>query len=150
MTDYGMSYFLEDKSGKLTGSEFVDLNDRMRLVYRCSARDASHTAYMIYDTTTLAGASRPLIALDFGPNNQLGTISFGPNSSMEMKKYLTKLSPLGRCASVIKLKCMNNEWYTSSKIRKFVASDGQEYRWSWKIKNDQEWTVSRDQRKRGG
>jgi hypothetical protein len=96
MTDYGMGFFLEDKTGELTGSEFVDLNDRMRLVYRCSARDSSHTAYMIYDATTSSGASRPLIALDFGPNNQLGTISFGPTSSTEMKKYLSKLSPFGR------------------------------------------------------
>ena len=96
MTDYGMGYFLEDKTGELTGSEFVDLYDRMRLVYRCTARDSSHTAYMIYDTTTSSSASRALLALDFGPNNQLGTINFGPTSLMEMKKYLTKLSPLGR------------------------------------------------------
>ena len=91
-----MGYFLEDKTGELTGSEFVDLHDRMRLIYRCTARDHSHTAYMIYDATTSFGASRALLALDFGPNNQLGTINFGPNSSMEMKKYLAKLSPLGR------------------------------------------------------
>jgi hypothetical protein len=97
MTDYGMAYFLEDRTGLITGSEFVDLNDRMRLTYRCTARDDNHTAYMIYDATTLSGASRPLLALDFGPGGQLGTISFGPNSSMEMKQYLTRLSPMGRC-----------------------------------------------------
>lgn len=96
MTDYGMSLFLEDKTGLLTGSEFIDLNDRMRLIYRCTARDPSHTAYMIYNATTSAGASRPLVALDFGPNNQLGTISVGPNNHVEMKKYLSKVSPLGR------------------------------------------------------
>jgi hypothetical protein len=95
-TDYGMALFLEDKSGQLTGSEFIDLYDRMRLVYRCTARNANHTAYMIYDATTRAGETRPLVALDFGPNNQLGTISFGPTSTMEMKKYLTKLSQFGR------------------------------------------------------
>lgn len=95
MTNYGMPYFLEDKSGRLTGSEFVDLHDRMHLSYRCTARDATHTAYMIYDMKS-HGASRPLVALDFGPNNQLGTISFGPTSSAEMKKYLTKVSTLGR------------------------------------------------------
>lgn len=98
MTNYGMAFFLEDKTGELTGSEFVDLNDRMHLTYRCTARNSTHIAYMIYDATTSSGASRPLVALDFGPNNQLGTISFGPDSSMEMKKYLTKLSPFGRYA----------------------------------------------------
>ncbi|KAF8224609.1 hypothetical protein L208DRAFT_475661 [Tricholoma matsutake] len=125
MTNYGMAFFLEDKTGELTGSEFVDLNDRMHLTYRCTARNSTHIAYMIYDATTSSGASRPLVALDFGPNNQLGTISFGPDSSMEMKKYLTKLSPFG-----------------SSKVRKFLASDGQEYRWSWRIKDHQEWTCT--------
>lgn len=98
MTSYGMAFFLEDRTGELTGSEFVDLYDRMRLTYRCTARDSSHVAYVIYDATTSSGASRPLVALDFGPNHQLGTISFGPGSSMEMKKYLTKLSPFGRYA----------------------------------------------------
>lgn len=96
MTNYAMSYFLEDKSGSLAGSEFIDLHDRMRLSYRCTARDVTHTAYMIYNTTSAYGASRPLLALEFGPNNKLGTISFGVESSMEMKKYLTKISPLGR------------------------------------------------------
>ena len=142
MTDYGMSYFLEDRTGKLTGSEFLDLNDRMRLIYRCTARDSTRTAYMVYDATTSSGASRPLFALDFGPNNQLGTISLGPNVLMEMKKYLTKLSPLGRYAVSFMLKHLPDEYNLSSRLRKFVASDGQEYRWSWRIKDNQEWTVS--------
>ncbi|KAF8069863.1 hypothetical protein FPV67DRAFT_988395 [Lyophyllum atratum] len=123
MTNYGMAYFLEDKSGKLTGSDFIDLHERMRLSYRCTARDSTQTAYMIYDTTTAYGGVRPLLALSFGPNNALGTINFTPESSMPMKKYLTKVSPLG-----------------STKSRKFSGSDKQEYRWDWRVKDDQEWT----------
>lgn len=91
-----MAYFLEDKSGKLTGSEFIDLHDRMRLSYRRTAQDATHTAYMIFDTTNSYGGTRPLLALSFAPDNHLGTISLSPESSMPMKKYLTKISPLGR------------------------------------------------------
>ncbi|RDB16279.1 hypothetical protein Hypma_003068 [Hypsizygus marmoreus] len=125
MTNYGMAYFLEDKSGNLTGSEFVDLHDRMRLSYRCTAHDATQSAYMIYDTTNTYGGTRPLLALTFGADNHLGTINFSPESSMLMKKYLTKVSPLG-----------------SSRIRKFIASDGQEYRWGWPVKDDQEWTCT--------
>ncbi|KAF9456047.1 hypothetical protein BDZ94DRAFT_1178601 [Collybia nuda] len=125
MTNYPMSYFLEDKSGSLSGSEFVDLNDRMRLSYRCTAREETHTAYMIYNTTNGYGASRPLLALEFGPHNKLGTITFGVDSSMDMRKYLSKISSL-----------------RSSKSRKFIASDNQEYRWGWRVKDDQEWTCT--------
>lgn len=96
MTNYGMAYFLEDKSGRLTGSEFVDLHDRMRLSYRCTARDESHTAYMIFDTTNNYGGTKPLLALSFPANNHLGTISLSPENSMPMKRYLTKVSPLSR------------------------------------------------------
>lgn len=97
-----MAYFLEDKSGQLTGSEFVDLNDRMRFNFRRTANDASHTAYMIYDTspgTPTASSTTPLVALDYGPNNALGTISFASDNSMQMKKYLSKTSILGRYVS---------------------------------------------------
>jgi hypothetical protein len=96
MTSYGMPYFLEDKSGNLTGSEFTDIHDRMRLSLRCTVSDAMHTAYMIFDkssTTTCHGYS--LLALDFGPDNALGTVSFGAGTHMPMKQYLVKSSGLG-------------------------------------------------------
>ncbi|TFK44036.1 hypothetical protein BDQ12DRAFT_640450 [Crucibulum laeve] len=127
MPNFGMPYFLEDKTGKLTGSEFDDMHDRMHFVYRCTARDSTRTAYMIYNTTrgTEASFTKPIAALDFGPGNSLGSICFDPQVNIPMKKYLTKTSTLG-----------------SSKDRKFVASDGQEYRWRWRYKEDQEWTCT--------
>ncbi|TFK61900.1 hypothetical protein BDN72DRAFT_419925 [Pluteus cervinus] len=136
MTSYGMAYFLEDKTGLLTGSEYTDIHDRMKLVYRCTAKDSTHTAYMIYnlsDTSTSRGSStRPVIALDFGAGNSLGVISFGLGSGsgeelkqVQMKKYLTKLSTLG-----------------SSKVRKFTGANGKEYTWRWKVKEDQEWACT--------
>ncbi|KAG6864310.1 hypothetical protein C0991_010555 [Blastosporella zonata] len=96
MTNYGMAYFLEDKSGNLSGSEFIDLNDRIHLSYTCTARDTTQTAYMVYDTRGTYGRSQPLLALTFGPNNTLGTVHFSPETSMPMKQYLTKVSTLGR------------------------------------------------------
>ncbi|KAJ7597626.1 hypothetical protein C8J56DRAFT_920548 [Mycena floridula] len=126
MTHYGIPYFLEDKSGRLSGGEFVDLHDRLRLDYRCTARDSTHTAYMIYKTNPQSYQSSvptALIALDFGPHNTLGTVSFSPHLSIPMKKYLYKGS-------------------SGSKSRKFIASDGQEYLWSWRIQDNQEWTCT--------
>ncbi|KAG6916111.1 hypothetical protein DXG01_008385 [Tephrocybe rancida] len=81
---------------------------------------------MLYDTTTTHGASRPLLAVRFGPNNALGTVHLSPENTVPMKQYLTKVTALG-----------------STKHRKFIASDEQEYRWNWRVKDDQEWTVSR-------
>jgi hypothetical protein len=96
-TKYCMPYFLEDKTGLLTGSDFIDLNDRMSLTYRRSAKDATRTAYMIYDMETprRSPAPMPLVALDFGPNNSLGTIIFPRDGrQLPMKEYLSKLSTL--------------------------------------------------------
>ncbi|KAG6826056.1 hypothetical protein H0H92_001281, partial [Tricholoma furcatifolium] len=119
MTDYGMAYFLEDKTGRLSGSEFVDLNDRVTFTYQCTARDSNQSSYMIYDNE----GSQPLLGLRFGPNNALGTIHNAPGSSMQMSEYLKKVTVFGR-------------------YRKFIASDGQEYRWNWRAKDDQEWTCT--------
>ncbi|KAK7031075.1 hypothetical protein VNI00_013675 [Paramarasmius palmivorus] len=117
MTTYGMPFFLEDKTGKLTGSEFNDIHDRLHFTYRCTAYTPSHATYMIFSLST-----NPLIALSFGPKNALGTISFPSNVVIPMTTYLVKVTtPKGRA------------W-------KFVASDGQEYFWSWRSQANQEWT----------
>ena len=100
MAKYGMPFFLEDKTGLLTGSDFVDLHDRMHLSLRQTSKDSMHTAYMIYDFTSSLGSgafSRPSAALDFGPNNTLGTVSFGTGGGhVAMKNYLYKPSALAK------------------------------------------------------
>ncbi|KAK0201770.1 hypothetical protein DFS33DRAFT_1265142 [Desarmillaria ectypa] len=120
-TKYGIPIFLEDKSGRLSGSEFIDIHERMRFSYRCTARDATHTAYMIFNLSA-AAYHRAIVALDFGPGNSLGTISWG-GVTIPMNKYLVRVLTLGRA-------------------RKFVASDSQEYIWSWRTKDSQEWTCT--------
>lgn len=105
-TVYGMPYLLEDKTGKLTGSDFVDINDRLRLRLSCTAQAPTHTAYMIHNVTHGHDPSNPLIALAFGPDNSLGTITFRSGAPMPMNQYLATVSPLGRLAS-IPLTCMS-------------------------------------------
>ncbi|EPQ56858.1 hypothetical protein GLOTRDRAFT_38358 [Gloeophyllum trabeum ATCC 11539] len=123
MTHYGLPYFLEDKTGSLAGSDFVDIHDRMRLSVRCTARDAHRCAFMIYNMNpSVGGLLKPCAVLDFGPNNTLGTVAIGSGCHIPMTRYLTKVSPLG-----------------SSRTRKFIASDGQEYRWNWRARDNCEW-----------
>ncbi|KAJ7627127.1 hypothetical protein FB45DRAFT_1004699 [Roridomyces roridus] len=127
MTRYGMPYILEDKSGQLTGSEFVDIHERLHLTVRCTQRNSSHTMYMIYNTTPTVFQStipRPLVGLDFGKDNALGTISVA-GVPTPMRKYLTKVSLIG-----------------SSKHRRFVGSDGKPYQWARRAQPNQEWTCT--------
>ncbi|KAJ7768978.1 hypothetical protein B0H16DRAFT_1518805 [Mycena metata] len=126
MTSYGMPYILEDRSGRLTGTEFVDIHERLHFTIRCTARDAWHTTFMIYNTNPNVFQSaipKPLVGLNFGANNALGTISFS-SVPMPMQKYLTKHA-MG-----------------SSKVRRFVASDGQTYQWARRTQPNQEWTCT--------
>ncbi|KAJ3710149.1 hypothetical protein C8R42DRAFT_597400 [Lentinula raphanica] len=134
MTTYGLPYFLEDKTGRLSGSDFIDIHDRLRLTYRRSTdRNSSHTAYMIYNTSS--HISHPafmqaLVALDFGPGHALGTVSFSSKTCLPMKKYLVKTASNSRSQSHF------------SRTYRFIASDSQEYFWSWRSQANQEWTCT--------
>ncbi|PCH35969.1 hypothetical protein WOLCODRAFT_140146 [Wolfiporia cocos MD-104 SS10] len=121
MTQFGMPFFLEDQTGELTGSEFVDLYNRMRLGFRCTLRDTHRTAYMVYDLSSRRASAAPLACLDFGANNALGTIKIGDGENISMAEYLSKASAGGK------------------KARKFTASDGQQYRWVYQSTEDTEW-----------
>ncbi|KAF8179575.1 hypothetical protein K438DRAFT_1725829 [Mycena galopus ATCC 62051] len=126
MTRYGIPYIFEDTTGRLTGSEFIDIHDRLRFTVRCTAHDTAHTAYMVYNTSPTVFQSaipKPVAALNFGPNNALGTISFA-SVPMPMRKYLVKQA------------------LRSSKVRRFVGSDGQIYEWARQTQPNQEWTCT--------
>ncbi|KZT71632.1 hypothetical protein DAEQUDRAFT_723694 [Daedalea quercina L-15889] len=126
MTSCGLPFFLEDQTGELTGSEFVDLYNRMRLSLRCTLRDAAHTAYMVYDTSARPHAlGAPLACLDFAANHALGTVKIGARDAVPMGEYLVKAGALG-----------------GQKSRKFRAADGQEYRWTHQRKGDEEWSCT--------
>jgi len=103
-TRYCQPYFLEDKTGSLAGSEFVDLNDRMKLVWRRTRADGQGTQYYIYDLTSGRpdAETKPVVILDFGPNSSLGLINYG-SSYIKMENYLQKVTPSGRYVSVLNL-----------------------------------------------
>ena len=94
MTNFGMPYFLEDSTGQLTGSDFVDLHNRTHLSLKQTLRDAHHTAFVIYDLSARPGARTgllvPLATLDFGPANALGTVKVGAAEHVPMDRYLVR------------------------------------------------------------
>jgi len=103
MPVYGFPFFLEDKTGELTGSDFVDLHDRMRFSLRCTMQDANRTVYMIYDTSNGAGAvgarvREPAAVLEYGPGGALGFVTIGASAAVTTTDYLRRTSLFGRCA----------------------------------------------------
>jgi hypothetical protein len=96
MTYYGQDYMLEDRTGRLTGSDFNDIHDRVRLTLRCTSDSQTCNSYAIYDRTR---GGHPVAVLEFGPNNSLGTVSFRPGVQVPMDQYLVQVHTFGRYAA---------------------------------------------------
>lgn len=108
MTTYGLPLFLDDRTGRITESDFYDIYDRppfLRLTQTIHADRISRKVYVL-DSLNHSHSVRvgimeppePLAILDFGLRNQLGTISFegSQNRYLSMERYLRKQSPSGR------------------------------------------------------
>ena len=109
MVYYGQDYMLEDLSGHLTGSDFQDVNSRIRLSLRCTQATSAHAAYIIIDRThsDAYNCNDPLAVLDFGPNNSLGTVAIRPGPPMPMTQYLTKVATGNGLAHKYHVKFLN-------------------------------------------
>ncbi|PCH41781.1 hypothetical protein WOLCODRAFT_137583 [Wolfiporia cocos MD-104 SS10] len=133
MINRSLPYFLEDRTGQFTGSSFDDIYDRLFLrVAHPTEGPGADTTLMLYNVGRRSSSQRdyrplkrdPSVVLEFAPGGALGRISFvGSSIAMPMGQYLKKTSMFG-----------------SSLSRKFRASDGQEYRWTYRSVQDQEWS----------
>ncbi|KAI0784697.1 hypothetical protein C8Q75DRAFT_378795 [Abortiporus biennis] len=123
MARYGMPFFLEDKSGDITGSDYADHYSRLSFSLRCTRRDPDHMVFMIYDLLSNSSSSRhhltvPVACFDLGHNHSLGTVKIGDGCPVEINQYLVKVN---------------------RKMRRFLASDKQEYRWTHQPECDPVW-----------
>lgn len=96
---YGLPVFLEDQSGRLTGSKFEDLYNRMTLTYTRISRNSPQIVYGIFYTAPdeYTSARTPKIILEFGADNSLGTITVGRSNAMAMDDYLPRVNIFARC-----------------------------------------------------
>lgn len=95
---YGLPFFLEDKTGRLGGSEFNDLHDRMRLVYRRTRYNSQVHEYEVYDlgAETYEPLLSPEILLRFNPDHTLGTIIIEKDTEgQKMETFLYRVSEEG-------------------------------------------------------
>lgn len=124
-----MPYHLEDTTGNITDSNFVDLYQRMSFSVRRTMHTTERSVLMIYDASSSSRAGRgglmlPVVCIEFGGNNALRTIKIGQGEPVDIERYLCRISR------------------SNSLARKFVASDGQEYRWTYTGTEDAEWTCT--------
>ncbi|KAI0249634.1 hypothetical protein BJV78DRAFT_657752 [Lactifluus subvellereus] len=126
MARMGLPFMLEDRSGSLSGSEFVDLHDRMYLSLRCRRRDANGASqYEIYNMRSKQ-YNFPVATLEYGVGGALGSVTLiGPGGMPRTHTMGTFLAEVG-----------------GSRHRKFTASDGKEYSWSWRtnMRENLEWS----------
>ena len=145
---YELPIFLEDQTGLLTGSVFLDLYNRQKISYLCLSDDSdsdsmSTTIYGIFNRDNPRIA--PDIILEFGADNSLGTIKLGKSDAVAMDDYLPRVSSSARCDIFVLSLSLFNDCFlipSSSKSRHFVASNGERYQWKHCQELDQEWAVS--------
>ncbi|KAJ7277544.1 hypothetical protein C8J57DRAFT_1309566 [Mycena rebaudengoi] len=131
-----LPYILEDRTGAHTASDFDDIYDRVFFHVATVPQRSGSSAIMIYSMNRRASRHRdsqpfrstPVAALEFLPDGSLGNISFmQPQGTLTlpMVRYLRKTSLFGRSLS-----------------RKFMCSDGREYKWSHRGAEGHEWTCT--------
>ncbi|KAF8182549.1 hypothetical protein BJ912DRAFT_1123799 [Pholiota molesta] len=113
---YELPYFFDDATGRLSGSTFVEFHERMRINYIKRVDNESQSEYDIYKHSNEAeDQDGPAATLYFGPNHTLGTIQYRNQEPKNMDH---------------------------SKLRRFIASDGNEYRWGWRKVEGDLWTCT--------
>ncbi|KIM42626.1 hypothetical protein M413DRAFT_444320 [Hebeloma cylindrosporum] len=124
---------LEDRTSSITNTDFDDMYDR---VFFHVERQPGRTTTKIYEMNIRASRHRstlplgrdPIIHLDFQEDESLGTVSFFKppfTGSIPMARYLKKTSFFGTSLS-----------------RKFMGSDGREYKWGYRTFTGQEWSCT--------
>ncbi|TFK22782.1 hypothetical protein FA15DRAFT_671112 [Coprinopsis marcescibilis] len=124
---------LEDRTAAITNTDFDDMYDR---VFLHISRIPGQSTTNLYEMQVRASRHRsreahtvnrePTISLEFLQDETLGTVTFPKHRmAIPMSRYLRKLSFFG-----------------PSLCRKFAASDGREYKWSYRALDDHEWTCS--------
>ncbi|KAJ7775627.1 hypothetical protein DFH07DRAFT_87201 [Mycena maculata] len=131
-----LPYILEDRTGAHTTSDFDDIYDRLFFHVATAPQRSGSSATMIYSMNRRASRHRdaqpfhntPAAVLEFLPDGSLGNVSFmqpAGTLTIPMGTYLRRTSLFGRSLS-----------------RKFMCSDGREYKWVHRGVEGQEWTCT--------
>jgi hypothetical protein len=102
MVKTGIPFMLEDRSGSLLGSEFVDLYDRMYLRVRCTRRDTDGASqYGVYNLFSTQ-PDIPAVTLEYGAAGALGNVTtISPGGSSRTQTMAAFLVEVGGCANAL-------------------------------------------------
>jgi len=125
---------MEDRFGLYNASDFDDIYDRLFLRVVQSPQHSQKSMSMIYNMGRRSSRKhdsrhldrQPAVVLEFGANGTLGNIHYmNPPAalSLTMHQYLRKTTIFGGSLS-----------------RRFTGSDGEDYRWSYRSVDGQEWS----------
>ncbi|EKM58837.1 uncharacterized protein PHACADRAFT_248932 [Phanerochaete carnosa HHB-10118-sp] len=200
MLNRTLPFYLEDRTGQLSESDFDDMYDRvfLRLAppqpaaapqFSRSFSSSSASSALSYDSSASSPESaaaaaapsdprtvaiyntgrrsstreylsgrrtsrslpRPAVVLEFGRHGALGAVVFdlagkGPERKVQMGQWLRKTGMFSGCVcrvrALVGLGLMARV-AARSLSRKFVASDGHEYRWIRRPSDGTEWMVRR-------
>jgi hypothetical protein len=96
MARMGLPFMLEDKSGSLSGSDFVDLHDRMYLSLRSRRRDRSGASQCDIFNMRSKQFNYPAATLEYGMGGVLGSITLiGPGGMPRTHTMDTFLAQVG-------------------------------------------------------
>ncbi|KAH9993526.1 hypothetical protein BJV77DRAFT_961784 [Russula vinacea] len=126
MVKTGIPFMLNDRTGSLSGSEFVDLYDRIYLRVCCTHRDPNGASHYGMYNMLARHHEIPVVTFEYGAGGALGNITFiSSEGSMRTQAMAAFLVEVG-----------------GPRHRKFTASDGREYSWSWRTstQEDLEWS----------
>ena len=159
-----LPFTLEDRTGRVAGSDFDDIYDRIFLRVAPATYQRGASTLLVYKMSQRASRRRdslpfhsaPSIVLEFGGGGALGHISFMDRKDqipLHMGRYLRRTSLFGGCVwfflvalcfffFLLSAARLTNGDCCRSLFRKFLASDGHEYRWSYRTVPGQEWSVS--------
>jgi hypothetical protein len=102
MVKTGIPFMLEDWSGSLSSSTFIDLYGRMSLILRCTRRDPDGASqYAIYNSDSTQ-RDMPVATLEYGAAGALGDITtIGPGGSPQTQPMAAFLVEVGGYATVL-------------------------------------------------
>lgn len=104
MTTYGLPLFLEDTTGHINGSNYIDIYDRRPYLHLAVTIHSDRVTRQIFVMNSKPAQTRfrslqlpdPIVTMDFPLNHSLGTIAFGHSKPKSMERYLEKESRNGR------------------------------------------------------
>ncbi|KAG8979314.1 hypothetical protein FRB90_008099 [Tulasnella sp. 427] len=115
----GLPFIFKDETGSLTNTTLIDLDKRLTIRLDLSLSTPRRTVTMIrlVEATDEHIPLVPNAVLDFDKTgkNGLGVVGFPPRQNMPMESYLKK---------------MHGNASPGLLCRRFLASDGQEYKWT--------------------